>query len=67
MARLSKGQRDRLPASDFAGPNRTYPVPNKSHAEMALADAYRAGGRAEEVKIARGVHRKYPHMHIRVR
>lgn len=35
MARLTAAQRNALPDSAFAGPNRTYPVPDKSHAIAA--------------------------------
>ena len=37
MAKLTTKERKKLPKSDFAGPNRTYPDQNKSHAEVALA------------------------------
>lgn len=39
MAKLSTKARNALPASAFAGPNRTYPVPDKSHARNAKARA----------------------------
>lgn len=39
MAKLSTAARKRLPTSDFAGPNRSYPVENKSHAANAKARA----------------------------
>lgn len=35
MARLTTGERSRLPARDFAGPNRSFPMPDKSHAVAA--------------------------------
>lgn len=37
MARLSAAARNALPASDFAGPNRTFPVEDASHARAALS------------------------------
>lgn len=37
MARLTSEQRDALPASAFAGPNRTFPIPDKGHASVALS------------------------------
>ncbi len=37
MARLSAAQRKALPASDFAGPNRSFPVNDKNHARAALS------------------------------
>jgi hypothetical protein len=39
MSKLSKKQRDDLPAVEFAGPNRSYPVPDASHAANAKARA----------------------------
>lgn len=39
MARLTAAQRKRLPASDFAGPNRSYPINDKAHARNAKARA----------------------------
>jgi hypothetical protein len=42
MARLSTAARKQLPASDFAGPGRSYPVPDKAHARNAKARASQA-------------------------
>lgn len=42
MAKLDAADRKRLPASDFAGPDRSYPVPDKSHAANAKARASQA-------------------------
>lgn len=35
MARLTAAQRKALPASDFAGPGRSFPIPDKKHARAA--------------------------------
>ncbi len=56
MAKLTSKARDSLPKSDFAGPGRRYPVPDKSHAANAKARATQAvnAGRmstAEKSKI----------------
>jgi hypothetical protein len=37
MARLTAAQRRALPASDFAGPGRSYPVNDANHARAALS------------------------------
>lgn len=42
MSKLSSKQRNALPAGKFAGPDRTYPVPDKSHAANAKARASEA-------------------------
>jgi hypothetical protein len=39
MATLTSKQRDKLPAKDFAGPKRSYPVPDRAHAINAKARA----------------------------
>lgn len=46
MARLTAKARAALPKADFAGPGRSYPVPDKAHAIAAKAratDAVKAG------------------------
>ena len=35
MAKLTTAKRNALPNSAFAGPNRTYPINNRSHAKAA--------------------------------
>lgn len=39
MAKLSSHERNKLSNSQFAGPDRSYPVPDKSHAGNAKARA----------------------------
>lgn len=39
MAKLSSKERNSLPKSEFAGPDRSYPVPDRSHAANAKARA----------------------------
>lgn len=39
MAKLSSAARNKLPNSVFAGPDRSYPVPDKNHAANAKARA----------------------------
>lgn len=38
MAKLSAADRRALPASTFAGPGRSFPIPDKGHAKAALAE-----------------------------
>jgi hypothetical protein len=49
MAKLSLRQRAKLPSSTFAGPHRSFPIPDKSHARAALSMAHYAkpGDRAK--------------------
>jgi hypothetical protein len=42
MAKLTTGQRAALPASTFAGPGRSYPIPDAGHARAAIVDSSRA-------------------------
>jgi len=56
MAKLTTKARKSLPKSDFAGPDRSYPVENKSHAANAKArvsEAVNKGrmSKSEERKI----------------
>ncbi len=36
MAKLTSKARKALPASTFAGPDRSFPIPDKGHAKAAL-------------------------------
>jgi hypothetical protein len=67
MAKLSKKERNSLPDSVFAGPGRSYPVPDKSHAAFAIhvASIQHAKGnlsaaqyRAIHAKASRVLHMK---------
>ena len=42
MPKLTSKARNKLPSSDFAGADRSYPVPDKSHAANAKARATQA-------------------------
>lgn len=39
MGRLSAADRKRLPSSRFAGPGRTFPLPDAAHDRAAIRDA----------------------------
>jgi hypothetical protein len=55
MARLTAAQRNRLKGSQFAGPKRSYPVNDRSHAANAKARAKQAlnAGRISQATYAR--------------
>jgi len=59
MAKLTSRGRKALPKSDFAGPHRSFPIPNASHARNALA---RVANKSPAVKaqVRAAVHRKFP-------
>ena len=56
MAKLTAAARKKMPKSEFAGPGKSYPVENKTHAANAKAratQAVKAGrmSKAEQAKI----------------
>jgi hypothetical protein len=55
VAKLTTKARKALPAKDFAGPGRSYPVEDKAHARNAKARASQAekGGRMSAAEKAR--------------
>jgi hypothetical protein len=55
VAKLSNSQRKNLPKSQFAGPGRSYPVPDRGHAIAAKSDATKAvkAGRMSKAQEAR--------------
>lgn len=62
MAKLDAKERGDLPASDFAGPNRTYPDQDRSHGENALARVSQNGTSELKKRVTEAVHKKYPNM-----
>lgn len=42
MAKLSSAQRDKMPSKEFAGADRSYPIPDRAHAANAKARASQA-------------------------
>jgi len=57
MTKLTAKARKALPANVFAGPDRSYPIPDASHARNALA---RASGKAVDAKVKAAVKKKFP-------
>lgn len=51
MAKLTAAERNALPASDFAGPNRSYPVEDKAHARNAKSRVSQFGSAALKKKV----------------
>ena len=60
MAKLTTAARNKIPSSEFAGPDRSYPIEDKAHARNALARASQHTSPALKAKIQAKVHRKYP-------
>lgn len=59
MAKLTAAARKKISGKNFAGPDRSYPIEDASHARNALA---RASGKPIEAKVRAKVHAKYPNI-----
>lgn len=64
MAKLNAKRRNALPGKDFAGPDRSYPINDASHARNALARVSQHGTAALKAKIRAKVHRKFPDIKV---
>ena len=62
MAKLTAAARKKIPTSQFAGPDRSYPVEDRSHAANALSRVSQFGSPALKAKVRAKVHEKYPTM-----
>jgi hypothetical protein len=63
MAKLTSAARKALPKSAFAEPGkRAYPIPDRSHAQNALARVSQHGSAHEKAVVRAKVHAKYPSM-----
>ena len=60
MAKLNAATRNKLPGKDFAGPDRSYPIEDKSHARNALSRVSQFGSSGEKAKVRAKVHKKFP-------
>ena len=60
MAKLKAAARNALPAKSFAGPDRSYPIPDASHGKNALARVSQFGTADLKAKVRAAVHRKFP-------
>jgi hypothetical protein len=60
MAKLSSADRKALPANDFAGPDRSYPINDMNHARNALSRVSQFGYPELKEKVRAAVRRKFP-------
>ena len=60
MAKLTTEQRKRLSSKSFAGPDRSYPIQDPSHARNALSRVSQFGSPALKAQVRAKVHAKYP-------
>jgi hypothetical protein len=59
MAKLTAAGRRSIPTKSFAGPDRSYPIENASHARNALARVANKSP-ALKARVRRAVAKKYP-------
>ena len=64
MAKLTTKERNNLSGSQFAGPDRSYPIENASHARNALARASQHASPELQAKIKAKVRRKFPNIRV---
>jgi hypothetical protein len=60
MAKLTTKERNKLPAKSFAGPSRSYPVEDPSHARAALSRASANASPSVRAEVERAVAKKFP-------
>ncbi len=60
LAKLTTAKRKAIPSKDFAGPDRSYPINDASHARNALARVSQHGTPALKARVKSAVKRKYP-------
>ena len=60
MTKLTAAKRNAIPPEDFAGPDRSYPINDDSHARNALARVSQHGTPALKSSVRAAVKRKYP-------
>jgi|TARA_B110000263_G_C15222756_1_gene470776 hypothetical protein len=60
MAKLTTAKRKAIPSKDFAGPDRSYPINDASHARNALSRVSQHGTPALKARVKSAVKRKYP-------
>ena len=64
MAKLTAAKRNALPAKTFAGPDRSYPIPDRNHAVNALSRASQNATAGLKAQIRAKVHKKFPGLKI---
>jgi hypothetical protein len=60
VAKLTTAARKKIPGKDFAGPDRSYPIEDASHARNALSRVSQHGSSELQAKVRAKVHRKFP-------
>lgn len=63
-AKLSQKERDALPDSAFAGPDRTYPIHDENHARAALTQVAKHGDAKLQESVRSKVKKRYAHIDV---
>jgi len=66
MGKLTAKARNNLPAKDFAGPNESYPIPDKGHVKAALARASEFHHPEIAANVKRKAKKKFPGMKFKM-
>lgn len=66
MAKLTAKARSKIPAKEFAGPDRSYPIEDASHARNALARVSQHGSPELKAKVKAKVRKKYPGINMKM-
>jgi hypothetical protein len=64
MAKLTYKARKKLPSKEFAGPDRSYPIEDASHARNALARVSQFGSSSEKAEVRAKVAKKFPKIKV---
>ena len=60
MAKLTAAKRNKIPSRNFAGPDRSYPIEDMSHARNALSRVSQHGTEELKARVRAKVHKKFP-------
>ncbi len=63
MSRLTADERAKIPADEFAGPGRSYPIDTKKRAKTALGLVGMHGSPALKARVDADVKHEYPSIH----
>jgi hypothetical protein len=64
--KLTSAMRTRIPTQEFAGPDRSYPIEDQSHARNALSRVAQNGGPALKQRVRKAVSQRFPSIIQRV-
>lgn len=66
MTKLTAKARKKIPTKDFAGPNRSYPIPDEGHVKAALARVAEFHHPEIAANVKRKAKKKFPGMKFKM-